>query len=85
MPMSRAKPISVSSVQPLRTIVSGSARKVLLTKPPNVAAAQAATNRTKKDDAERDPRPRRHGHQRLQHSLSRSRERAGVRARPLTG
>jgi hypothetical protein len=38
----------VSSVQPLFTMVSGSARKVLLTKPPNVAAAHTATKSTKK-------------------------------------
>ena len=59
MPMSCAKPISVSSVQPLRSIVSGSARKVLLTKPLKVTAAQTATKSTKNADAEHDARARR--------------------------
>src|SRR3990167_3611314 len=48
MPMSVAKPISVSSVYPLRTIVIGSARKVFCTKPPSVATAHTAKNSTKK-------------------------------------
>src|SRR5947208_2792363 len=47
MPMSKAKPICVSSTQPLFTIVSASARKVLPTKPPSVAIAQTATKATK--------------------------------------
>ncbi len=48
MPMSQPKPRLASSVQPERSMVSGSARKVFETKPPKVANDQAATNRTKK-------------------------------------
>ena len=48
MPMSLAKPISVSSTQPLFSMASGSARKVFCTKPPKVAAAHTATKSTKK-------------------------------------
>src|SRR5262245_9939728 len=46
-PISSRKPCLVSSSQPSSSIVSGSARKVLDTKPPSVANAQAAKNRTK--------------------------------------
>ena len=59
MPMSLAKPISVSSVQPPCTIVSGSARKVLLTKPPNVAAAHTRDEDDEEGHAEHDARARR--------------------------
>jgi hypothetical protein len=48
MPMSSAKPISVSSTQPLFSMASGSARKVFCTKPPKVAMAHTATKSTKK-------------------------------------
>src|SRR3989442_14571710 len=48
MPMSFAKPICVSKVQPEWTIVIGSARKVLLTKPPSVTAAHTSAKTTKK-------------------------------------
>ncbi len=48
MPMSLAKPISVSSTQPLFSIGIGSARKVFCTKPPKVAMAHTATKSTKK-------------------------------------
>ena len=43
MPMSLAKPCSTSSVQPLCSIDTGSARKVFCTKPPKVAMAHTAT------------------------------------------
>src|SRR6266850_5043351 len=46
MPISRAKPWA-SRFQPSRSIVAGSARKVGDTRPPTVAAAHAAKNRTK--------------------------------------
>ena len=49
MPISPMKPKRVSSSQPSCTMVIGSARKVRETKPPSVAKAQAATNRTKKE------------------------------------
>src|SRR3954468_2657965 len=48
MPMSYRKPCLASRSTPERTIVSGSARKVLDTSPPKVTAAQAAKNTTKK-------------------------------------
>src|SRR4051794_37806430 len=46
--MSAPKPIFASSVQPLASIVSGSARKVCETKPPKVSADHSATKATKK-------------------------------------
>src|SRR5688572_17088490 len=48
MPMSCRKPCFISSVQPDCTIITGSARKVLETSPPNVAAAHTAKNTMKK-------------------------------------
>ncbi len=47
MPMSLAKPCSVSRFQPLATIVSGSARKVFDTRPPKVMPPHSATKSTK--------------------------------------
>ena len=57
--MSLAKPYFANSAQPSRSIVSGSARNVFDTKPPNVADAQAATNSDEERDAERDLAARR--------------------------
>src|SRR5215831_6783550 len=48
IPMSCANPIFASRVHPLSTMVIGSARKVLGTKPPSVIAAHASTKSTKK-------------------------------------
>ena len=64
--MSVAKPCSASSVQPERTIVIGSARKVFETKPPSVANAHTAKNRTKKEMPRASPGPGRDLAQRLQ-------------------
>ena len=50
--MSPAKPNWVKSAQPSRSIVSGSARNVFDTKPPNVATLHAATNSDEECDAE---------------------------------
>src|SRR3954467_11143985 len=47
MPMSVMKPCLLSSSQPSSSMVSGLARNVLETKPPNVADDHAATNSTK--------------------------------------
>src|SRR4051812_29547679 len=47
MPISVMKPCLLSSSQPSSSIVSGLARNVLETKPPNVANDHAATNSTK--------------------------------------
>src|SRR4051812_14557163 len=55
MPTSNANPCTAKRAKPSRSIVSGSARNVFGTKPPNVAAAQAAKNSTKK----KTPRPMR--------------------------
>src|SRR5687767_9124646 len=46
-PMSSEKPCRTSNRQPEATIVTGSARNVLLTKPPNVATPHAAKNTAK--------------------------------------
>ena len=54
MPMSNAKPISVSSVQPERSIVSGSARKIGLTQPLKVAADHTRDEQHEEAHAERD-------------------------------
>ena len=45
--MSPAKPNCANSAQPSRSIVTGSARNVFDTKPPNVATLHPATNSTK--------------------------------------
>src|SRR6478672_4667128 len=47
MPTSFANPNCANSVHPSRSIVSGSARNVFETKPPNVAMLQPSTYRTK--------------------------------------
>src|SRR5712671_2212745 len=59
MPMSLRNPCRASRLQPSRSMVAGSARKVCDTYPPNVASAHAATKTTKKarPSATRAPGP----------------------------